>query len=329
MGEILDMGIFAKIMRVFVVLAVMTVYFAVLWSGMTEENRRSLTIVKSSASNGDFVIINVRVTGIDQAQGLLHERIKLVPMGRFAIDQSTPAADLKLLVNSVSGKQTVIFPKGERIFPIEFSSLLAGNQNRYPFDTYVSSIDLLVTVPAQKKVEVVPEENVEDSADPLSTTLVVGTSDLEHSETIPIKETFAASIRGVKFDGTVIPDDTNKLMHTAISMRRANNVITVSLAVMTIMFFLAVSIMAMVLHVTASPGEINLLPLSLCIALIFGLPALRNIQPGVPGVGVLSDYISFIWAEFLVSGSAIALAWIWIARSRQARRAETPREEMK
>jgi Domain of unknown function (DUF4436) len=68
---------------------------------------------------------------------------------------------------------------------------------------------------------------------------------------------------------------------------------------------------------TASRNEINLIPLSLCVALIFGLPALRNIQPGVPGVGVLSDYISFIWAEFIVSTSAIALAWTWIIRSRR------------
>jgi hypothetical protein len=104
-------------------------------------------------------------------------------------------------------------------------------------------------------------------------------------------------------------------------MRRANNVITLSLIVMTVMSVLAISIVAMVLHVTATPGEINLLPLSLCVALIFGLPALRNVQPSVPPVGALSDYISFIWAELMVSISAIALAWIWINRSRGGVRA--------
>ncbi len=318
------MGFLGKIIRVFVVLAVMGIYVSVLWLGMTEESRRSLTITKSSASTADFVIVNVRVASIDTAQGLLHERIRLVPMGRFAIDKTTPATDLKLLINSVSGKQTVIFPKGERIFPIEFNSLLSGNQNRYPFDNYVTDIDLLVTAPAQKRVEIVPEENLEDNADPLATTLIVGASDLDRSETIPINETFTASLPGIKFDGTVTPGDTYKLMHTAISMRRAYNVIAVSLAVMTVMFVLAFSIMALVLRVTASPGEINLLPLSLCVALIFGLPALRGIQPGVPAVGGLSDFISFIWAEFIVSTSAIALAWVWIVRSRSAQNAKVP-----
>ncbi len=315
------MGFLGKIIRVLVVLAVMGIYVSVLWLGMTEESRRSLTIIKSSASSADFVTINLRVTSIDTAQGLLHERIRLVPMGRFAIDKATPATDIKLLINSVSGKQTVVFPKGERIFPIEFNSLLSGNQNRYPFDSYVTDIDLLVTAPALRKAEPVPEENPEEDADPLATTLIVGASDLDHSETIPINETFTASIPGIKFDGTVTPGDTYKLMHTAISMRRAYNVIAVSLAVMTVMFVLAVSIMALVLRVTATPGEINLLPLSLCVALIFGLPALRGIQPGVPAVGGLSDFISFIWAEFIVSTSAIALTWVWIVRSRSAQKA--------
>jgi Domain of unknown function (DUF4436) len=137
---------------------------------------------------------------------------------------------------------------------------------------------------------------------------------------IPVNESFTATFTGIKFDGTVTEDETYKLMHTTIEMRRANNVISVSLVVMTVMFVLAVSVMGMVLQLTASPGEVNLVPLTLCVALIFGLPALRNVQPSVPGMGVLSDYISFIWAELMVSVSAITLAWIWIIRSRESRK---------
>ncbi len=311
------MSILAKITRLFAVVAVILVYCTVLWMGLTEESRRSLTIVKSSATSNDFVIINVRVTSIDTTQRLLHERIRLIPMGRFAIDKTTPASDLKLLINSASGKQAVVFPKGERIVPIEFNSLLSGNQNRYPFDRYTTDIELVVTAPAQKEAEPVPQENLDENADPSATTLIVGASDLNHSETIPIKENFIASIPGVKFEGAVTQNDTYKLMHTTIAMRRANNVIIVSVFVMILMFILAISVVAMVLHVNASAGEMNLLPLSLCVTLIFGLPALRNIQPGVPPVGGFNDYLSFIWAEMMVSISAIALAWTWIVRSQK------------
>ena len=309
------MSFLNKLVRVLFVTGLIAIYLTVLWMGLTEESRRSLSIAKSSASNGDFVSIDVRVIAVNTSQGLLYERIKLIPMGRFALDKTTPATDLKLLINSVSGRQLVVFPKGERIVPIEVTSQLSGSENRYPFDNYSTDIDLLVTAPVKKQVRPLPQQ-LRDNADPLATTLVVGKNDLDRNETVPIKESLAAAFPGIKFEGTVTEDETYKLMHNTIEMRRANNVISLSLIVMTVMFVLAVSVAGMVLQVAASPGEVNLVPLSLCVALIFGLPALRSVQPSVPGTGVLSDYISFIWAELMVSISAIALAWIWITRSR-------------
>ncbi len=126
----------------------------------------------------------------------------------------------------------------------------------------------------------------------------------------------------MKFEGQETEDDTYKLMRTSLVVRRANNILWVSIVVMAVMFILAVSIMIMALRVASSPKEINLLPLSLCVTLIFGLPALRNVQPGVPGIGALCDYLSFIWAEFIVVTSAIGLAWIWIIRSVKERSKE-------
>lgn len=314
-------------MRVAVVLVVVAVYFVVVWLGLTEEGRRSLILAKSSATTGDYVIVNVKVTGVEASQGLLHERINLIPMGRYAIDRATPAVDLKLLINSVSGKQTILYPKGERIAPIDFTSVLSGNQNRYPFDRYTSDIDLLVTAPAPptppvpKAAPAAEEASIEGDPDPLATTLVVGAGDLNKSETVPINENFVASLTGVKFEGRVTEGDSYKLMRTSIVMRRANNVMTVSIMIMSVMFVLAISIMVMALRVAANPDAINLLPLSLCVSLIFGLPALRNTQPGVPGIGSLGDYLSFIWAEFIVATSAIGLAWTWIVRSIREQRA--------
>jgi hypothetical protein len=312
------MGIFHKIIRVSTVLAVILVYCTVLWMGLTEESRRALTIAKSSATDDSFVIANVRITSVDTAQGLLHGRIRLIPMGRFAIDKTTPATNLTLLVNSISGKQKTVFPKGERIVPIDFSILLSGSQSRYPFDRFTTDIELVITAPGKKKSEPPPDDTLDENADPLATTLIVGANDLDNSEPVPIKENFVASIPGIKFEGTVTENSTYKLMQTAVAMRRANNVITISLMVMGLMFVLAISIVRMVLTVTASPGGMNLLPLSLAITLIFGLPALRSIQPGVPPVGGFSDYLSFIWAEMMVSISAIALAWTWIIRSQKS-----------
>jgi hypothetical protein len=266
------------------------------------------------------VTINLRVTSVDTAQGLLHGRIRVIPTGRFAKDQATPASDLTLLINSVSGKQTMVFPAGERIYPVEFTSLLAGNQNRYPFDRYVSDIEFLVTAATPQPPPVPPEIPFSDDLDPLESPLIVGSNDLVHSETVPTKENFSVSIPGFKFEGSMGPAGEYKLMHSTVSIRRANNIMVVSVAIMVVMFLLAISIMILVLQTIASPGVVSLIPLSLCTALIFGLPALRNMQPGVPTIGVIGDYLSFIWAEFIVAAWAVALAWVWIIRSVQARK---------
>jgi hypothetical protein len=300
-----------KAVALTVAIALLSLYLLVLWMGLTEERRRSVTLTKSEATGADFVTLNIIIASVDPQQGLVNERIRLIPSGKFAIDKATPAVDLELLVNSVSGNQTVRFPRGVRIAPVDVTTLLTGEQSRYPFDRYEGNIDLMVSAP---KLKAAPAEDVDDSPDPLDSNLIVGANYLDHSEPIEIVENFTASTPGIKFSGAVVPNGRNKRMRTSVVLHRANYVILVSMLAMMGMLGLAVSIMGMVVKMTVTPREINLIPLSLCVALIFGLPALRNIQPGIPPVGVLSDYISFIWAELIVSVSAIVLAWVWIGR---------------
>jgi hypothetical protein len=91
-------------------------------------------------------------------------------------------------------------------------------------------------------------------------------------------------------------------------------VIAVSILVMVLMSGLAMSLLALVLKTMTRGPKVDLVPLSFTIPLIFGLSALRNIQPGVPPVGALGDYVSFIWAEIIVGLSAVIIIWTWLLR---------------
>ena len=140
---------------------------------------------------------------------------------------------------------------------------------------------------------------------------------LEQNDTVPISVDLTASIPGDKFTGMIARTQGRDLAGVDLNMRRANGVIVVSISVMLIMMSLAVSLLAMVLKATGVGHESTLLPLSLSVSLIFGLPALRNnVQPGVPPVGVFSDYISFIWAELIVAVSTVIVVWTWIVKQR-------------
>jgi hypothetical protein len=87
---------------------------------------------------------------------------------------------------------------------------------------------------------------------------------------------------------------------------------------MMLMSGLAMSLLGMVFKATTNGSPVDLVPLSISISLIFGLPAPRNPQPGVPPVGAFGDYISFIWAEIIVGVSAIIIIWTWLLRSHKS-----------
>ena len=92
--------------------------------------------------------------------------------------------------------------------------------------------------------------------------------------------------------------------------------IAVSLIVMLMMTAMSTSLLAMAIRAITTAERVDLLPLSVSISLIFGLPALRNIQPGVPPVGALVDNVMFIWAELIVAASAVIIVWTWLLRTR-------------
>ena len=80
---------------------------------------------------------------------------------------------------------------------------------------------------------------------------------------------------------------------------------------------LSLSILAMVLRVIASESAENLVPLLISVSLIFGLWAIRAVQPGVPAVGAFVDYVAFLWAEIIVGVSAVIVACTWLLGSQK------------
>jgi hypothetical protein len=294
-------------------------YFSVLFRSQNEGNRRSLQL-RDDSEAVDRIVIFVLVTGVNPATQELTAQIILQPQGALAPDEVTPAVDLKLLTNNVTTQQQFDFPKGKRINRIEAVFPLNGELNKYPLDHYTTALWFLVTTPARKAQPKIAQQGAGQipagaEAQALQgDQLAVGTTELQRSTAVPLTITLSASTPGIKFTGSVSREASRKVTGVELRLRRADNVIAVSVVVMTLMSGLALSLLAMVFKATTSGPKIDLVPLSLCISLIFGLPALRNIQPGVPAVGAFGDYVSFIWAEIIVGLSAIIIIWNWLLR---------------
>ena len=313
--------------RSLLVLSILLLYCAILLRNLDEGKRRSLQL-RDDTDATDHVAMSVLVTGVNPATQELTAQIALRPQGALAQDEVTPAVDLKLLTNNVRSQQEFDFPRGKRMNRIEAVFPLNGELNKYPLDHYQTTLWLLMTTPAHKPQpqhseipmgSVAPEspkapesaEGETSSGEPLA----VGATALQQSTTIPLTIALSASTPGIKFSGNVSRESSLKVTGIELQIRRADNVIAVSILLMMLMIGLAMSLLGMVLKDMTSGSKFDLVPLSICISLIFGLPALRNVQPGVPPVGAFGDYLSFIWAEIIVGTSAIILIWTWLLRS--------------
>ena len=290
-------------------------YCFVLLRGLNEGSRRSLQL-RDDTDAADHIVISVLVTGVNPATQELTAQISLRPQGALAQDEVTPAVDVKLLTNNVRSQEQFDFPKGKRMNRIEAVFPLNGELNKYPFDHYGTTLWLLITTPARKaqpKTTKIPED-IEQQA-PQREQLTVGATALQQSTPIPLTVNLSASTPGIKFEGSVSRESGRKVTGIDLKIRRADSVIAVSFILMMLMGGLALSLLSMVIRVMTIGSKVDLVPLSFSISLIFGLPALRNVQPGVPAVGALGDYVSFIWAEIIVGLSAIVIIWTWLHHS--------------
>lgn len=295
---------------------VVTFYVAILFRNLHESERRSLQL-QAEAQAGDQVRLSIRVLDMDPNNSEMTARISFRLVGSIARDEVTPTVDLKLYLNSVRGPQEFEFPRGRRLNPIVAVFSTDGNVNRYPFDHHQAYIRMLMTRPTRPPaVQPAGEEKgkkkkKEESA-PGFADLTVGAAALQRSEPLAISPALSASIPGLKFEGSTLPARGEGPTVIELRLRRADNVIVVSVLVMTLMMALAMSVLLMAAKAVTSNEKLDLLPLSLSITLLFGLPALRDAQPGVPALGAFGDYVSFLWAEQLIAASAVIIIWVWL-----------------
>jgi len=305
--------------RVLLILLVLAVYVGSLVYNYSERERRSLRL-EEEVQDSDQVHVSVRIVEANPTASEITARLSFRLAGRIAKDAVTPLADLRVLLNSARGPQDFNFPRGRRINPILAVFSLDGNVNRYPIDRHRADIFIIMTTPSRTPPShLAPSGAGKESNIPseISGQLELGTAELS-SEQVPLSVDLSASIPGLKFSGAIKETEGREIDHIELIVGRTNSVIVLSFLSMVLMMALAISVLLMAVRATAADRDLDLQPLFLSVTLIFGLPALRNAQPGVPPLGAISDYISFIWAENIVAFSAIVIMWTWLMRSRHS-----------
>ena len=305
-----------------IIVAFLAVYIGALMRGLGEKARRSLEL-KDEVAEADRALVSMQVIRVDPAARQLTARLRFRLAGNIAQDPVTPKVNLKLHTNSSPGQHVFEFAEGTGMVRIEATFPLEGDPNRYPFDRYESTLVLFMDTPRPSNKPEVPKPqapeippSMPDDVTQPDDVATIAEAESRGNVPVPLSVSVSASTPGMKYAGEVIRSKDFGLTRIRLNLQRPDYLKNVSIAVMCLMMGLAVTVLAMVIRAITSPGKLEVLPLSLAISLIFSLPALRGTQPNVPPVGVLGDYLSFVWAEMFVAAAAIIAAWTWLNRSK-------------
>lgn len=238
--------------------------------------------VKTSVIHAD-----VRSIEIDKREAKVELRIYLAEDLSLNRRSDTPKEDLRLI--SYSSNEEFSFKAKQPIRKILITLPLVGTVTDYPFDQFQSTLSLGFL----KKV-----------------------SDLEYTG-IPIVLNMQSPIASYKlefFDKSVEDfwtDRNTGNVDRLIQVERTKSNQFVSVFVMVTMFCIGLTTILITSRILLYQKEIHVSELFLFALLVLVLPAIRNAQPGIPGFGVLSDYLSFFWALGLTIVSLLVLIIDW------------------
>jgi hypothetical protein len=299
----------------------------------SESERRSAVISDLGDKDPNHIEVDVKLVSIDPNKGDMTARLEFVPKGHFSKDgERTLERDLKLFVNSATGKQELDFQKGMRMNPMEVViNMYDGLVTDYPFDHHQAFLELYF-LPAKREggkdkqkpieagaakpaeaaatptPEVKPAEK-KDEAEPKKTEAAAPAED-----DVPIGVDFLGSIHGFRIDAAKSHESTEDYVGIDMTISRASTVKFFAIFIMLMMWGLTIAVIFLTLSVVTRGRKVEIGMFSFLAALLFAFAAVRNSQPGAPPIGTFSDFISFFWAEVIIALCLVAVVFTWLLR---------------
>lgn len=313
---------------VIIVFAVALVLVLNIYKG--EGDRRSAAVSDIGDKDPNHIEVDVKLVSIDPNKGDIVARLEFLPKGSFTTDEgATLARDLKLFVNSATGKQEIDFPKGKRMNPSEVVvNMFDGLVTDYPFDKHSSFLEMyfLPGKEAKEKTAEAAPKTAEVAPSPTPAPPAAGEEPKQEEgekktaaakpdeDEIPIGVDFVGSIPGFKIDAAKSKDSTGDYVGIDMTIARAATTKFFSLFVMAMMWGLTIGVMFLTLSVVLRGRKVELAMFSFTAALLFAFATVRNAQPGTPPIGTYGDFISFFWAEVIIALCLIILVFTWLLR---------------
>jgi hypothetical protein len=249
----------------------------------------------ASASNP---VVKINIIGFDPASGQLSGRLEL-KLPKSEVDQESFSPHFNyVLVDKLNVSNSLLKIKSSEPFSYfnnDLDTLYqvddAGNQFMYPFDHHKTRMKVFVK-------RQVPGEPSKFSDVPVTV------------------DTSLCSFTG--YDITLMkekdfrPEYIDYLLD--VSRNKPIKIFSVFISFLMLLVAWGYGWMALKICKSKAPPDINEMVFG--GALLFSLPAIRNIQPLIPPMGVLTDYCGFFIAETVTFLALIVQIYLWISRKK-------------
>jgi Domain of unknown function (DUF4436) len=251
---------------------------------------------KSAYTKGSNPVVGLNLISFDPSNGELKARLS-VKLPKSEIDPETYSPistyhmvdELTVYASLLEMKSTVPYSSMDNYLDTTYQVDDAGNQFLYPFDHHQTRLKAFL----RREVP--------------------GDSQKPKFERVPFTlDTSLASFTG--YNIKLLPNKGNSpsQLDVEVDIQRTlpTKIFCIFLSVMMLIIALGYLRMAYMLHAAKASPDINELVFG--GALLFSFPAIRNMQPLAPTMGVLTDYCGFFVAESLVTLTLIFELYFWM-----------------
>ena len=255
---------------------------------------------ESAFTKGSNPVLVVNLINFDPSNGELKARLSLkLPKSDTDHENYTPLStyqmvdELTIYPSLLEMKPSVPYSALDNYMDSTYQVNDAGQQFLYPFDHHQTRLKVFVR------------------------RQVPGNSPKPKFHNVPF--TVDSTLAGFTgYDIALLPRENNSptQLDVEIDIQRTmpTKIFCVFLSVMMLVVAVGYSWMAYKVHLSGIHPDINEMVFG--GALLFSFPAIRNIQPFAPPMGVLTDYCGFFIAESIVALTLIMELYFWISRKK-------------
>ncbi len=257
------------------------------------DNRTTWLTVGADQATADRLDVTAAVQSVDPIKGEVVVRLAFAAQGTLAgSDGRSASQDVTIETNS-SSKPEIKFKKGQPFSSVDVVvELYNGLYTDYPYDSHEGELQIYATAAAPSETE--GEKTTE--------------------ETIPVSVELSGFVHGFNVQGSAGKDVSPTYADIDLEISRSASTLVWATFVMILLWLMALGVAGVTYFMVSSQRKFEFGSFAWMGGLLFAFISFRSAAPGAPPLGSMIDFVSFYWAEFIVSVCLIIMVCVYLIR---------------